>query len=70
MAAGPWFTVRTNQSDWQAMDAIWISNGATDDKAVVEYRSILEEPILAPPPLTPYADVPAATVTAEQRGTP
>jgi hypothetical protein len=44
MAAGPWFTVRTNESGWQVMDHIWISNGSTDEKATVEYRSVLEEP--------------------------
>lgn len=44
MAAGPWFTVRTNESGWQPMDEIWISNGETDGRAVVEYRSVLEEP--------------------------
>ena len=44
MAAGPWFTVRTNESGWQVLADIWISNGATDEHAVVEYRPVLEEP--------------------------
>jgi hypothetical protein len=43
MAAGPWFTVRTNQDDWAPLDSIWISNGETDEAATVEYRSRLEE---------------------------
>jgi hypothetical protein len=44
MAAGPWFTVRTNESGWQVLDEIWVSNGVTDEKAMLEYRSVLEEP--------------------------
>lgn len=41
MAAGPWFTVRTQEDGWQVLDRIWISNGQTDELGVIEYRSRL-----------------------------
>ena len=44
MAAGPWFTVRTQEDGWQALDHIWISNGQTDEMGVIEYRSRLLPP--------------------------
>ena len=38
MAAGPWFTVRHQDDDWQPLGQIWLSDGVTDGPAVVEAR--------------------------------
>ncbi|MCA9213070.1 MAG: hypothetical protein KDB27_08395 [Planctomycetales bacterium] len=40
--AGPWFAVVTNNSDWQQLDAIWISDGTTDCRGRVEIRIEME----------------------------
>ena len=44
--AGPWFMVRDLREggdDWHAVDAIWVSDGQTTERARVEMRVELEE---------------------------
>jgi hypothetical protein len=51
MAAGPWFTVRHQDDDWQPLGQIWLSDGRTDGPAVVEARIRLVRDLPSPPPL-------------------
>ena len=39
---GPWFTVQQSSSEWQRVDDLWLSNGARDVKAHLEFRVSLE----------------------------
>lgn len=36
--AGPWFTVRKSNSDFAKFGELWISNGTTSERAVLEYK--------------------------------
>ena len=37
-AAGPWFTVRKSGDGFQRFGELWLSNGAKDIRATIEYR--------------------------------
>ena len=41
--AGPWFMVQESGSNWQTIDNIWISNGAKNSRARVDFRIEFEE---------------------------
>jgi hypothetical protein len=43
-AAGPWFTVQENGSDWQPLDTAWLSDGAHQTRVTVEIKLALEDP--------------------------
>ena len=40
--AGPWFTVRESGSEWQELGRVWLSDGAHDGGASLQYRVRLE----------------------------
>jgi hypothetical protein len=42
--AGPWFTVLENGAGWKQIGKAWLSDGKTDDMAIVEAKLKLEEP--------------------------
>ena len=42
--AGPWFTVKRSDYNWQLLDTIWISNGGENAKARVELRVEFDRP--------------------------
>jgi len=41
MAAGPWFTVRHSDDDWELLDTIWMSNKTKHNKARFEIKTRL-----------------------------
>ena len=37
-AAGPWFSVVESGAGWQPYGEVWLSDGGSSDRALLEYR--------------------------------
>jgi hypothetical protein len=66
MAAGPWFTVRHQDDDWQPLGQIWLSDGVSDGPAVVEARIRLARNRQSPSPPLPSPPLPSPSPVAHR----